>query len=245
MQILFVLFVLIGLFAVLVWPILKIRRGAKVLVALSVGCGWLGWRVGAAAPTVEQRLTDLEAYIKNAAPESSLVAYPGLGHNGWMMTSAALVLFMTLPGLALFYGGLVRRKNVLSVVAECVGLMGIVTMLWWIMVENPLCRTVWFCARWAPGCFGSVGMDSMLAVPSLRMPSLPPHLVAPTLSAAVGLGMWALLEQWVRGKPSTGRMATRTEAPAGAGRGQILRGGGFSRHRADGVTTGFFIGTQL
>jgi Amt family ammonium transporter len=36
------------------------------------------------------------------------------GHNAWMMTSAALVLFMTLPGLALFYGGLVRKKNVLS-----------------------------------------------------------------------------------------------------------------------------------
>jgi len=36
-----------------------------------------------------------------------------------MMTSSALVLFMTLPGLALFYGGLVRRKNVLSVLAQC------------------------------------------------------------------------------------------------------------------------------
>ena len=40
------------------------------------------------------------------------------------MTSAALVLFMTLPGLALFYGGLVRRKNVLSVLAQCLGIAG-------------------------------------------------------------------------------------------------------------------------
>jgi len=40
------------------------------------------------------------------------------GHNAWQMTSAALVLFMTLPGLALFYGGLVRHKNVLSVMAN-------------------------------------------------------------------------------------------------------------------------------
>src|SRR5688500_11170230 len=47
------------------------------------------------------------------------------------MTSTALVLFMTLPGLALFYGGLVRKKNVLSVLAQCLGLTGIVTLLWW------------------------------------------------------------------------------------------------------------------
>src|SRR3989449_3580285 len=47
------------------------------------------------------------------------------------MTSAALVLFMTLPGLALFYGGLVRRKNVLSVVAQCFFITGLVTILWY------------------------------------------------------------------------------------------------------------------
>ena len=49
-----------------------------------------------------------------------------------MMTSSALVLFMTLPGLALFYGGLVRRKNVLSVLAQCLGIAGLVTILWWL-----------------------------------------------------------------------------------------------------------------
>jgi Amt family ammonium transporter len=47
-----------------------------------------------------------------------------------MMTSAALVLFMTLPGLFLFYGGLVRRKNILSVIAQCFGIAGLVTILW-------------------------------------------------------------------------------------------------------------------
>ncbi len=57
---------------------------------------------------------------------------PGPGHNGWMMVCAALVLFMTLPGLALFYGGLVRRKNVLSVLAQCLGIAGLVTILWWL-----------------------------------------------------------------------------------------------------------------
>ena len=47
------------------------------------------------------------------------------------MTCAALVLFMTLPGLALFYGGLVRTKNVLSVLAQCLGIVGLVSILWW------------------------------------------------------------------------------------------------------------------
>jgi ammonium transporter, Amt family len=49
------------------------------------------------------------------------------------MTSSALVLFMTLPGLALFYGGLVRKKNVLSVLAQCFGIAGMVTILWWLV----------------------------------------------------------------------------------------------------------------
>jgi Amt family ammonium transporter len=75
------------------------------------------------------RVADLEAYINNTPPKT--LTAPGPGHNGWMMTSTALVLFMTLPGLALFYGGLVRRKNILSVVAQCFGCAGLVTILWW------------------------------------------------------------------------------------------------------------------
>ncbi len=51
-------------------------------------------------------------------------------HNAWMLTSSALVLFMTAPGLAMFYGGLVRRKNVLSVIMQCLFLMGLMTVLW-------------------------------------------------------------------------------------------------------------------
>src|SRR5262249_11263985 len=83
-------------------------------------------------PTLEQRVAGLEAYINNADPAGSKVTkVPGPGHNGWMMVSSALVLFMTLPGLALFYGGLVRSKNVLSVLAQCLGITGLVTILWW------------------------------------------------------------------------------------------------------------------
>ncbi len=89
---------------------------------------------------LQDRIADLEAYMNNGArldkdaagkPRESLVAGPGPGHNGWIMVCAALVLFMTLPGLALFYGGLVRSKNVLSVMAQCLGLAGVVTILWW------------------------------------------------------------------------------------------------------------------
>src|SRR6266702_1296175 len=71
-----------------------------------------------ASPSLEQRVADLEAYINNGARGSdsadaktgSNISGSGSGHNGWMMTASALVLFMTLPGLALFYGGLVRQN---------------------------------------------------------------------------------------------------------------------------------------
>jgi Amt family ammonium transporter len=87
--------------------------------------------VAPAAPTADERIAALEAYINNTDPGKSLTGVAGPGHNAWMMTSAALVLFMTLPGLALFYGGLVRTKNVLSVMAQCLGIAGLVTLLWW------------------------------------------------------------------------------------------------------------------
>ena len=91
------------------------------------------------APSLEQRVADLEAYLNNSArgadaanaTVASNVSGPGPGSNAWMMTASALVLFMTLPGLALFYGGLVRAKNVLSVLAQCLGIAGLVTILWW------------------------------------------------------------------------------------------------------------------
>jgi ammonium transporter, Amt family len=52
------------------------------------------------------------------------------GDTAWMLTSSALVLLMTLPGLALFYGGLVRAKNVLSVLMQCAISAGLVGLLW-------------------------------------------------------------------------------------------------------------------
>jgi Amt family ammonium transporter len=87
-----------------------------------------------AEPTLEQRIADLEAYVNNTARTegvASKISGPGPGHSAWQMVSTALVIFMTLPGLALFYGGLVRRKNILSVFAQCFGIAGLVTILWW------------------------------------------------------------------------------------------------------------------
>ena len=52
------------------------------------------------------------------------------GDIAWMLTSSALVLMMTAPGLALFYGGLVRKKNILSVMMQCITLMGIMSVIW-------------------------------------------------------------------------------------------------------------------
>jgi Amt family ammonium transporter len=122
----------------------------RLLLALVLGTAWVSpgraadtavtpplaaAAAATAEPTLEERVADLEAFLNNGARVSprSKINVPGPGHNGWMMTSSALVLFMTLPGLALFYGGLVRRKNVLSVLAQCLGCAGVITVLWWLV----------------------------------------------------------------------------------------------------------------
>src|SRR5947208_12534250 len=74
-----------------------------------------------AAPDLNARLAALETAVKNAQ---------SAGDNAWMLTSAALVLLMTGPGLALFYGGLVRRKNVLSTMMHSFVMMGVITVIW-------------------------------------------------------------------------------------------------------------------
>jgi len=98
-------------------------------VVATTGTAHADGTAAAAPPDLATRVADLEAYVTNGTPKA--LASSGPGHNAWMMTSSALVLFMTLPGLALFYGGLVRRKNILSVMAQCLGCAGMVTILWW------------------------------------------------------------------------------------------------------------------
>ncbi len=63
-------------------------------------------------------------------PEAALAQTASAGDTAWILSATALVLFMTLPGLALFYGGLVRTRNVLSVLMQCFSIAGVVTLLW-------------------------------------------------------------------------------------------------------------------
>ncbi|MCP5520258.1 MAG: ammonium transporter [Verrucomicrobiales bacterium] len=66
------------------------------------------------------------APVAQAADEATISS----GDTAWLITASALVLFMTLPGLALFYGGLVRAKNVLSVLMQCFAIASVMTLLW-------------------------------------------------------------------------------------------------------------------
>jgi len=74
-----------------------------------------------ATATTDQKIIKLEADVQTAALA---------GHNAWMLMSCALVLMMTAPGLAMFYSGMVRKKNVLSVFMQCVFLMSLMTIVW-------------------------------------------------------------------------------------------------------------------
>ena len=75
-------------------------------------------------------------YARKTAMEQPLLfadsatAVLSLSDNTWMLVSSALVLFMTAPGLAMFYSGLVRKKNVIGVMMQCVFLMALMTMVW-------------------------------------------------------------------------------------------------------------------
>ncbi|MEH6595987.1 MAG: ammonium transporter [Colwellia polaris] len=70
-------------------------------------------------------LVSLPSYAQEATLNSS--------NTAWVLTSTALVLLMTLPGLALFYGGLVRRKNILSILMQCFAIAGVSSILWFIV----------------------------------------------------------------------------------------------------------------
>src|SRR5882757_5197696 len=113
-------------------PVMLAAATSALITAFGAATAWAQAAPAGSAEAphdLATRVADLEAYITNTAPKA--LSSPGPGHNAWMMASSALVLFMTLPGLALFYGGLVRRKNVLSVLAQCLGCAGVITILWW------------------------------------------------------------------------------------------------------------------
>ena len=113
---------------------------AQLLLGLSL-CSISPWGASAqangspvaAAPTAtasdSDRLAKLEAATRDAKSSAD---------NAWMLMSAALVLMMTGPGLALFYGGLVRRKNVLSTMMQSFAMMAIISVMW-ALVSYSLC----------------------------------------------------------------------------------------------------------
>ncbi len=94
------------------------NRASKLRIVLVTGIftlSLLGW-----APTASAEDVTAAAEV----PEIDS------GDNAWMLTSCALVLFMTAPGLALFYGGLVRKKNILGVMMQCIFLMALMSIVW-------------------------------------------------------------------------------------------------------------------
>src|SRR5579884_177517 len=85
--------------------------------------------VGLAEQAYSQTFTDAQN-DRIAKLEQQIADSKGSADNAWMLMSSALVLLMTGPGLALFYGGLVRKKNVLATMMQSFAMMGLITVLW-------------------------------------------------------------------------------------------------------------------
>ena len=100
----------------------------KSLPAISLGLGLMAAATGAWA----QEAAPAVAAVVAAVVETTVEAAPALsaGDTAWMLTSTMLVILMVIPGLALFYGGLVRSKNMLSVLAQVFTIFSLITVLW-------------------------------------------------------------------------------------------------------------------
>src|SRR5688500_994237 len=98
-------------------PIRRIAASLVLLFTLLVSHSF------AATGNLEERLAKLESAAEQAPKISA-------GDNAWMLASSALVLMMTAPGLILFYGGLVRRKNVLATMMHSLVLMAVMSVIW-------------------------------------------------------------------------------------------------------------------
>jgi Amt family ammonium transporter len=110
-----------------------LRRVFKVLLITAVlAIPVLGFAQTAPAsgaqPATQAQIDALQQALK--ANQAATAAAQSAGDNAWMLTSAALVLLMTGPGLALFYGGLVRKKNILGTMMQSFAMMGLVTVIW-------------------------------------------------------------------------------------------------------------------
>src|ERR1700712_1118168 len=115
---------------------LKLFRSVFCCLALALGCAFSSAQTATAVPaaaaspvqTQEQRIAALEKQVADAT--TAVATAQTAGDNGWMLVSAALVLMMSGPGLALFYGGLVRKKNILGTMMQTFAMMAVITVLW-------------------------------------------------------------------------------------------------------------------
>ncbi len=123
-------------------------------------------------------LGGLAALVAMSAP--ALAAAPKIdsGDTAWMLTSSALVLMMTIPGLALFYGGMVRRKNVLATLAQSFGATCIITVLWMIVGYSAA-----FTANPDAGVNAWIGGFGSLFLKSMTLNST--NALAPTIPESV------------------------------------------------------------
>ena len=114
------------------------------LLALSVPLAWADPPAATAVPAAEAAAAVAPAAAPAAAPapppapsttEPSVILNSQInsGDTAWMLASMALVLMMTVPGLALFYGGMVRKKNVLATLMQSFAITCLVTLLWYVI----------------------------------------------------------------------------------------------------------------
>jgi ammonium transporter, Amt family len=107
----------------------RVARLSLVLLVLLLAQPLLPQTAPPAAPNAAPA-TSTDTNARLAKLEQQVADAKSSADNGWMLTSSALVLMMTGPGLALFYGGLVRKKNVLGTMMQSFALMAVVTVLW-------------------------------------------------------------------------------------------------------------------
>src|SRR5271168_335333 len=115
-------------FSAFLFALILLVIGGSVLGGVRV----MAQTAPAATSTATLSQTDrIAALEKQNADNAALIAAAQTsGDNAWMLVSAALVLMMSGPGLALFYGGLVRKKNILGTMMQTFAMMAVITVLW-------------------------------------------------------------------------------------------------------------------
>src|ERR1700681_2140297 len=114
---------------------MRMKQNVKTNVNVAVWSGTRGLAGVLAATVLAAPSADAAAGAAAAPTEPTLMKFSDInsGDTAWMLTSTALVLMMTVPGLALFYAGMVRKKNVLATLMQSFAITCLVTILWWVV----------------------------------------------------------------------------------------------------------------